>query len=106
MKGLLELMPHTRLLCISAAGRVGTADLVERTYRFLQKVRADEEAAAALIAASSSASSSSNSPSSSSSSIGNMGKRPSPSSVSLEELLQETDDDIDEKMATIVHSED
>jgi GTP-binding protein len=51
MDGLLKLMPHTRLLCISAAGRVGTSDLVERTYKFLLKVRADEEEAAAAAAA-------------------------------------------------------
>lgn len=31
---------------MSAAGRIGTADLVDRTYRFVKKVREDEEAAA------------------------------------------------------------
>ena len=39
---LRENMPHARLLAISAAGRVGTADLVERTHKFLQKIRRDE----------------------------------------------------------------
>ena len=31
---------------MSAAGRIGTSDLVDRTYRFVKKVREDEEAAA------------------------------------------------------------
>ena len=31
---------------MSAAGRIGTADLVDRTYRFVKKLREDEEAAA------------------------------------------------------------
>jgi len=39
---LRENMPHARLLAISAAGRVGTADLVERTHKFLQKIKRDE----------------------------------------------------------------
>ena len=30
---------------MSAAGRIGTSDLVDRTYRFVKKVREDEEAA-------------------------------------------------------------
>jgi GTP-binding protein len=47
MAALLQLMPHTRLLCISAAARLGTTDLVDRVYRFLLKVKADEEAALA-----------------------------------------------------------
>jgi hypothetical protein len=34
--------PHS----MSAAGRIGTSDLVDRTYRFVKKVREDEEAAA------------------------------------------------------------
>ena len=34
---------------MSAAGRIGTADLVDRTYRFVKKVREDEEAAAPKI---------------------------------------------------------
>ena len=38
-------MSHARLLAISAAGHVGTSDLVERTHRFLQKIKADEAAA-------------------------------------------------------------
>eukprot|EP00596_Hydrurales_sp_CCMP1899_P006841 CAMPEP_0119039740 /NCGR_PEP_ID=MMETSP1177-20130426/9374_1 /TAXON_ID=2985 /ORGANISM="Ochromonas sp, Strain CCMP1899" /LENGTH=392 /DNA_ID=CAMNT_0007003979 /DNA_START=277 /DNA_END=1455 /DNA_ORIENTATION=+ len=49
MAGLLALMPHTRLLCMSAAGRIGTADLVGRTYKFVKKVKEDEEAAAPQI---------------------------------------------------------
>lgn len=48
---LRQLMPHSRLLCISAAARIGTADLVDRAYKFLLKVKSDEEAAAAAVAA-------------------------------------------------------
>ena len=98
VKGLLALMPHTRLLCISAAGRVGTADLVDRTYRFLQKVRSDEEAAAAVLKAASSSSSLTSA----------MGRRSlSSSSPSIEDLMEETDDEnIDNGRTTIVHSDD
>ena len=105
VKGLLALMPHTRLLCISAAGRVGTADLVDRTYRFLQKVRSDEEAAAAVLKAATPSSSSS---SSSSSLTSAMGRRSlSSSSPSIEDLMEETDDEnIDNGRTTIVHSDD
>jgi hypothetical protein len=34
---------------MSAAGRIGTADLVDRTYKFVKKVKEDEEAAAPKI---------------------------------------------------------
>jgi GTP-binding protein len=42
MRRLRAVMPHSRLLAISAAGRVGVDALVERTYKFLSKVKADE----------------------------------------------------------------
>jgi hypothetical protein len=45
----LPASPHTlsyHYYSMSAAGRIGTADLVDRTYRFVKKVREDEEAAA------------------------------------------------------------
>ena len=46
-------LTHTNYLSfnfsMSAAGRIGTADLVDRTYRFVKKVREDEEAAAPKI---------------------------------------------------------
>lgn len=35
-------MPHKRLLSISAAGRIGTEELIQRTYNFLEKIRVDE----------------------------------------------------------------
>jgi len=47
LAGLQASMPHSRLLAISAAGRIGVPDLVQRTYKFLSKVKADEAAAAA-----------------------------------------------------------
>jgi len=47
LAALRAKMPHARLLAMSAAGRVGTEELVERTYRFLQKIKADEAAAGA-----------------------------------------------------------
>lgn len=46
MAAIRERMAHARLLAISAAGRIGTDDLVERTFKFLQKVKADEASAA------------------------------------------------------------
>jgi len=42
LEGLQASMSHTRLLAISAAGRIGVSDLVQRTYRFLTKIKADE----------------------------------------------------------------
>lgn len=45
LAALKSNMSHARLLAISAAGHVGTSDLVERTHRFLQKIKADEAAA-------------------------------------------------------------
>lgn len=43
MEGLRKVMSHSRLLCISAAGRVGTSELVEKTHKFLSKIKKDEE---------------------------------------------------------------
>lgn len=42
MAAIRAKMSHSRLLAISAAGRVGTDDLVDRAYKFLQKVRRDD----------------------------------------------------------------
>lgn len=42
----LSLSPLLSSCSMSAAGRIGTSDLVDRTYRFVKKVREDEEAAA------------------------------------------------------------
>ena len=42
----LSLSPLLSSYSMSAAGRIGTSDLVDRTYRFVKKVREDEEAAA------------------------------------------------------------
>ena len=42
MAELKDNMPHTRLLAISAAGRIGVADLMARTSSFLGKIKADE----------------------------------------------------------------
>lgn len=39
MSRLRAVMPHSRLLAISAGGRVGLDDLVERTWSFYQKVK-------------------------------------------------------------------
>ena len=44
---LRENMGHSRLLAISAAGRIGVKDLMERTGNFLGKIRADEAKALA-----------------------------------------------------------
>lgn len=41
-KQLLENMPHTRLLTISAASRTNTDELVERVYSFLKKISVSE----------------------------------------------------------------
>ena len=41
MKTLLASMPHKRLLCMSAAGRIGVDEVVDRTYNFLRKLKAD-----------------------------------------------------------------
>lgn len=41
---LREVMPHTRLLTISAAGRLGVADLVAKGWQFLQKLSDDSSA--------------------------------------------------------------
>ena len=38
---LLEAMPHKRLLSMSAAGRIGVDEVIERTYKFLRKIKAD-----------------------------------------------------------------
>ena len=38
-KRLLDIMPHTRLLTISAAGRLNLKELVSKTYSFLRKVK-------------------------------------------------------------------
>lgn len=40
---LKGVMPHSRLLTISAAGRVGVADLVAKSWQFLQKIREAEQ---------------------------------------------------------------
>lgn len=42
LNGLLEVMPHTRLLAVSAAGRLNLKDLVSRTYNFLRKVKGSQ----------------------------------------------------------------
>jgi GTP-binding protein len=39
---LRSIMPHTRLLAISAAARINVEDLVERTYKFLMKLKFDQ----------------------------------------------------------------
>jgi GTP-binding protein len=46
MKGLLARMSHTRLLSMSAAGRIGVDDLIDKTNKFLRKIKRDEEIAA------------------------------------------------------------
>lgn len=43
LEKLKDVMPHKRLLPISAAGRIGLDELVEKSYNFLQKVKQDEE---------------------------------------------------------------
>ena len=40
---LRKHMPHTRLLTMSAAARINVDDLVERVYKFLMKIKAEEE---------------------------------------------------------------
>lgn len=47
MDALRNEMSHSRLLPISAAGRIGLDDLKERTYMFLSKLKKDEAAAEA-----------------------------------------------------------
>ncbi len=47
MQELKKNMPHTRLLAISAAGRIGVADLMARTASFLGKIKTDEAKAKA-----------------------------------------------------------
>lgn len=42
MAAIRSSMTHTRLLPISAAGRLGVGDLVDKTYKFLKKLKADE----------------------------------------------------------------
>ena len=41
-KRLLDIMPHTRLLTISAAGRLNLKELVSKTYSFLRKVKGSQ----------------------------------------------------------------
>ena len=41
------VMPHTRLLTISAAGRIGLDELKARSFAFLKKLKIDEEKAQA-----------------------------------------------------------
>ena len=48
LAGIRESMTHTRLLPISAAARQGVDDLVDKTYRFLKKLKADEAREAKL----------------------------------------------------------
>lgn len=43
MAKLKSSMPHSRLLAISAAGRINVDDLVRRTYGFLMKIKADQQ---------------------------------------------------------------
>jgi GTP-binding protein len=43
LETLRETLPHTRLLAVSAAGRHGLDTLVDRTYKFLSKVKEDEK---------------------------------------------------------------
>ncbi|KAJ1435653.1 P-loop containing nucleoside triphosphate hydrolase protein [Ochromonadaceae sp. CCMP2298] len=43
MAGLQQSMAHSRLLPMSAAGRVGIADVVEKTWAFLKRIEADEK---------------------------------------------------------------
>lgn len=43
-KTLLSLMSHKRLLRMSAAGRMGVDEVVEKTYKFLRKIKADSKA--------------------------------------------------------------
>ena len=43
IRELQNNMSHKRLLCISAAGRIETDNLMDRVYKFLCKVREDEE---------------------------------------------------------------
>ena len=43
MTDIKEHMSHKRLLTISAAGRIGTDELVQRTYSFLEKIVSDEQ---------------------------------------------------------------
>ena len=60
---------------MSAAGRIGTADLVDRTYRFVKKVREDEEAAAPKV----------------------------PISISIDSELYEEDEDEEEEEDAVYH---
>jgi len=43
LEGVLKNCKHTRVLTISAAGKIGLDTLVERTHKFLLKIKADEE---------------------------------------------------------------
>ena len=43
MTDIKSHMSHKRLLTISAAGRIGTDELVQRTYSFLEKIVSDEQ---------------------------------------------------------------
>lgn len=43
LREISQKMPHKRLLSISAAGRIGTEELIQRTYSFLEKIRRDEQ---------------------------------------------------------------
>ena len=39
---LQSIMPHSRLLVISAAGRIGLDDFVAKTMKFLKKIKSEE----------------------------------------------------------------
>ena len=43
LDGIRNSITHSRVLTISAAGRVGLDTLVEKTHRFLLKIKKDEQ---------------------------------------------------------------
>ena len=42
MKDMALVMSHKRLLCMSAASRIGVDEVVDRTYKFLNKIKKDK----------------------------------------------------------------